>query len=211
MLEVITYMENSKHKIKLILASNNAHKVRELRTLLPDFDIITPKDLNDQTEVEENSDTLEGNSYLKAKYFFEKYNIMTIADDSGIFCDALDNMPGVYSARYASLGSEKLFNDDHMNNRKLINDLQGKDHSAHFSCVICLIELNGKVSYFEGNTYGHVLDEYDGENGFGYDCIFYSNDLNKCFGRASAEEKDSVSHRGRASKKLKEYLEKYYG
>lgn len=191
---------------KLIFATNNKHKIYEVKLLLPDVEIITPNDLHDETEVEENSPTLEGNSFLKAKYFFDKYHLPVIADDTGLFCLALDDKPGVYSARYASLGMDHYFHDDMKNRKKLINDLKDLNHDAYFECVICLIENQGKVSYFHGRTYGHILESEDGSNGFGYDSIFYSNDLNKTFGQATDTEKGSVSHRGRAIIELKKYL-----
>lgn len=192
--------------MKILLASNNAHKVKELKDLLCDVEIITPKDLNDNFEVIEDGKTLEENSFKKASYYHDHYDYDVVSDDTGLFCNGLDGMPGIYSARYASLGCDHEFSCDTLNREKLLRELQGKDRNAYFKTVICFYEKSGKVNYFEGKCEGRILEKEEGENGFGYDVLFYSYDLNKTFGTATEEEKNMVSHRFKASNKLKEYI-----
>lgn len=192
---------------RIILATHNAHKVKEFKEMLPDFEIVSLDDLNEVNEPVEDGKTLKENAYIKAKYFYDKYNECVLSDDTGLLVDALDGMPGVYSARYASLGQEISFHDDKLNREKLLKELEGNlNRNAHFECVLCLINKNGNVNYFEGKTLGTITNASDGSNGFGYDSIFYSLDLNKTFGKATNKEKDSISHRGRAILNLKSFL-----
>ena len=123
---------------------------------------------------------------------------MVLADDSGLCVDSLDGEPGIYSARYAGThGNEQA------NRNKLIKNLEGKDRSAYFNCTIVVMYPNGEYKVYEGKTYGKITEEEYGKKDFGYDCIFYSDDLNKTFGEATEQEKNSVSHRARALEKLK--------
>ena len=161
--------------------------------------------------------TFEENAYIKAKYFYDKYHLPTIADDSGIVVDALGGMPGVYSARYANLGIANYNSSDEANRVKLFKELEevnkknnDNNRSAHFACAIAFIDEDGKAYSFVGKTFGEITYEEIGENGFGYDCMFLSHDLNKPFGIASEEEKASVSHRGRAIRKFKEEIDNKY-
>ena len=193
--------------MKILLASNNKHKYQEFSNILKGYEIITPRDLNDDFEVDETGTTLEENSFLKASYYHQKYDYDVISDDTGLFCDGIDGMPGVYSARYASLGTSKTFHDDALNRQKLINELEGKDKKAYFKTIICLYCKNGDVYYFDGIVNGEILDTNKGLNGFGYDSLFYSYELGKTFGEATEEEKNNVSHRARAAFKLKSFLE----
>lgn len=192
---------------KIILASHNEHKVNEIKTILNDIDIVSLSSINELEEPEENGKDLYENAYIKAKYYYDKLHEAVIADDTGLIVESLDGMPGIFSARYASLGTGSSFHDDNLNRLKLLRELHDKpNRNAHFDCVICLIEKSGKTSFFLGQTFGHITLKPYGNNGFGYDSLFFSNDLNKTFGEATNEEKDKVSHRGRALKLLKEYL-----
>lgn len=192
---------------KIILASHNEHKVNEIKMILNDIDIVSLSSINELEEPEENGKDLYENAYIKAKYYYDKFHKAVIADDTGLIVESLDGMPGIFSARYASLGTGSPFHDDNLNRLKLLRELHDKpNRNAHFDCVICLIEESGKTSFFLGKTFGHITLKPYGDNGFGYDSLFFSNDLNKTFGEATNEEKDKVSHRGRALKLLKEYL-----
>lgn len=188
--------------MKILLASSNNHKIIEMRNIFKGHEIISLKDLGDHDEVEENGETFAENSFLKANHFYKKYGYNVLSDDSGLTVDYLNGAPGVYSARYA--GSEC---NQANNRKKLLKELNGiADRNARFVCSLCFIEANGKVSYFTGECLGKILEEETGKTDFGYDCLFYSYDLNKSFGEATEEEKDSVSHRGRAAVKMLEYL-----
>ena len=195
-------------KKKIVFASNNAHKLNEVRQILNDFEILSLREIGFIEDVEENGDTLEENAKIKAlaiKNYCEKNNLdyAVFSDDSGLFVEALKGEPGVYSARYAEA------HNDEANRQKVLNSLKRKrNRKAYFECVICYV-YGEEIKIFSGKTYGQILKEYKGDTSFGYDCIFLSDDLQKSFGEASKEEKDSVSHRGRAVQELKEYLKEY--
>lgn len=195
---------------KIIVATNNKHKLVELKDMLGNIcELISLGDLNEKTEPKEDGLTFSENAYKKAKYYYDIYKLPVIADDTGLVVPALNGMPGIYSARYASLGQEEEFHDDYLNRKKLIKELENKtDRGAYFECTICYID-NDTIQYFTGKTYGHIIktsEEETQSNGFGYDKLFYSDALNKTFGEATEAEKNSVSHRGRAVNKLKEYI-----
>lgn len=189
----------------IILASSNEHKIKEFKEIFSNDQVLSLKDINYTEEIEETGETFLENSLIKAKtisaYLKEKnINASVIADDSGLCVNSLNGMPGVYSARYAGgHGNNKE------NRNKLLNELKyKKDRSAYFVC--CLVEYfpNDTYIHVEGRSEGYILNEETGDTSFGYDCLFFSTDINKCFGVASAEEKNSVSHRGRAIQKLLE-------
>lgn len=188
---------------KCVLASNNEHKLKEFREILNDREILSLKDINFYEDIEENGSTFEENCLIKArtiaKYLKEKgLNYVVLADDTGLCVDALNGEPGIFSARYAGGHGNNQANRD-----LVLKNLQGKkDRSAHFKCVIAEVKPDGKELIVEGRTNGRILEEERGDKSFGYDCIFYSDDLGKAFGEASAEEKNSVSHRGRALESL---------
>lgn len=188
---------------KCVLASNNEHKLKEFREILNDREILSLKDINFYEDIEENGSTFEENCLIKArtiaKYLKEKgLNYVVLADDTGLCVDALNGEPGIFSARYAGGHGNNQANRD-----LVLKNLQGKkDRSAHFKCVIVEVKPDGKELIVEGRTNGRILEEERGDKSFGYDCIFYSDDLGKAFGEASAEEKNSVSHRGRALESL---------
>ena len=192
---------------KIVLASNNKHKVSEIQTMFNEYEILTLNDIEYYDEIEETGETFAENSLIKAKTISEYLQAKGIkcdvlADDSGICCEALDLAPGVYSARYAG-----GHGNDKANRDKLINDLEGKDKTAYFICTLVLYKPDNTYITVEGRTYGKIIDEERGDNGFGYDCIFLSDDLGITFGEASSETKNSVSHRSRALVALKEKIE----
>lgn len=191
----------------LILASNNLHKVKEIKEILKGYKILTMKDIGFTEDIVEDGDSFLENSLIKAKavssYAKENgYHYDVIADDSGLCCDSLDGAPGIYSARYA------VSHDDPANRKKLIEDLKDKNKSAYFICVIVLYHQDGSYLSFEGRTYGEIISEERGKTDFGYDCIFLSDELGKTFGEVSDEEKNEVSHRKRALIKMKKELDR---
>jgi len=191
---------------KLILASNNEHKVKEVKRILSDYKIVTLSDIGFNEEIEETGATFEENATLKARtvrQFLVENDmdiIPVIADDSGLCCNGLNGEPGIYSARYSGKDNEE-------NRKLLISNLKNNpDKSAYFNCTISIVYPDCTCDVVNGKTYGNIIDKELGDTSFGYDCIFYSTELNKTFGEASDTEKDSVSHRGRALEELKDIL-----
>ncbi|MBO5776287.1 MAG: RdgB/HAM1 family non-canonical purine NTP pyrophosphatase [Clostridia bacterium] len=189
--------------IELIAATNNAHKLKEFRQILgQEFKVMSLKEVGLSVEIEEDADTFYGNALKKAKVISELTGKAALADDSGLIVDALDGAPGVYSARY---GGED--GNDFLNRRRLLKEMEGiADRSARFHATIVLYFPNGEIITAEGNVEGKILYEEVGNNGFGYDTLFYSNDLGESFGTATDEAKNGVSHRGRALQQLVEKL-----
>ncbi len=191
---------------KIVLASNNQHKIEEFKKIFSNLQILSMAEIGFCDEIEETGTTFVENSYLKAHAvaeFLKKKHIKAtvLADDSGLCVDALGGRPGVYSARYAGQ------HDDAANRKKLLQELKGvKDRSAHFVCVITKIEPNGDCSYVEGRADGRILTKEMGSNGFGFDPLFYSDELGKTFAEALPDEKNAVSHRAKAIKELKNVL-----
>lgn len=189
--------------MELIFATHNDHKVKEVAQMLPSY--LTMKsltDINFHDEIDETGKTFEENALLKAKTIFDKTNKNIFADDSGLVIDALDGAPGVYSARYAGTGK------DADNVAKALKELEGKtNRKAYFISIFCLI-LNGKEYFFEGKVNGTISTEIRGEDGFGYDPIFIPDGYSKSFAQMTAEEKNNISHRGLAVKKLSDFLTK---
>jgi len=188
--------------MKLIFASHNEHKTTEIRQLLPpDIQLLSLNDLNYHDEIEESAATLEGNALLKATHVFTLFKLPCFADDSGLEVEALDNRPGVYSARYA--GEPK--NDDR-NIAKLLDDLKGStNRSARFRTVISLILPTTSLS-FEGIIEGEITHEKKGSNGFGYDPVFQPNESSITFAQMSMEQKNTISHRALALEKMISFL-----
>lgn len=190
----------------LVLATNNQHKVKEIKRILGDFfpDVKTMGEMGLKIDVEETGETFEENSFLKADAVCKITGCPSLADDSGLCVRALNGEPGVYSARYA--GDE---HDDDKNIEKLLRNLNGKtDRGAEFVTVITLLYPDGKKIVSIGKTEGEITFEKKGTGGFGYDPVFYSYDLKKTFAEASEDEKNAVSHRGRALRTLEETLRK---
>ncbi len=185
--------------MELVIATNNKNKLKEIRAILGDkfTRLYSLSDLDINIEIEETGSTLWENSLIKAKAISDLTKMCAIADDSGLMVDSLDGAPGVFSARYAGLE-----HDDKKNNALLLQNLQGKARTAHFCSVVTLYYPNGTYVAAEGKVQGEILFKEEGTNGFGYDPLFYSYELNKSFADATSEEKNSVSHRGRALKEL---------
>ena len=188
--------------MKLVFATQNDNKAQEIQSLLPEyFKIITLKDIRCFDEIPETAETLEGNSLLKASFISETYNLNCFADDTGLEIEALDNRPGVYSARYA--GPEK---SAAANINKVLLELEGKTaRNAQFRTIITLI-LNTSIFTFEGIVLGEIISEKRGENGFGYDPIFVPDGALKTFAEMTLTEKNQYSHRARAFQKMIEFL-----
>ena len=191
---------------KIVLASNNKHKIKEFNEILKTVEILTLNDVGYLEEIEETGETFLENALIKAetisKYLRKKnldYDVLS--DDSGLCCEALSGAPGVYSARYAGEHVDPKANRD-----KLIKELKDKDKTAYFICTIVLYHIDGTYEYREGRTYGKIIDEEKGDTSFGYDSIFLSDELSKTFGQASSDEKNSVSHRARALNQIKELI-----
>ena len=186
----------------IVIASNNKHKIKEFRELITDYNILSLDDIGYYDEIEENGKTFIENALIKAKTIHEflkekKLDYIVVADDSGLCVDSLGGEPGIYSARYSGIHGDSQANRD-----KLLENLNDKDRSAYFVCTIIVYYPNDTYKTFVGKTYGEITKEELGNKDFGYDCIFYSNDLNKTFGEATEGEKNSVSHRGRAIHEL---------
>ena len=196
-------MENKELK-KLVFATNNKHKLEEARAILAgQFEVVSLAEIGCHDEIPETADTLEGNSLIKARWVKEKYGYDCFADDTGLMVEALDGAPGVYSARYA--GEHCTFAD---NVNKMLFEMTGKQNrKAYFATVISLI-LNGETKTFEGRVDGTIATEAHGNGGFGYDPIFIAEETGRCFAEMAPEEKNAISHRGRAMRKLAEYLAK---
>ncbi len=188
--------------MKIIFATNNAHKLSEVQAVLGEgFELVTPRMCGVEEDIPETAETLEGNASQKAHYLYEKTGLDCFADDTGLEVEALDGAPGVHSARYATDG-----HDFAANNRLLLKNLEGKENRrARFRTVISLIE-GGEEHLFEGIVEGHIIDHESGEEGFGYDPLFVPEGFDRTFAEMSAEEKNAVSHRGRAVRKLVAYL-----
>ena len=191
---------NFMKKSKLVVASANCGKIKEIKELLPDFDVVGYKELGYKFDIEETGNTFYENALIKARAVFLKTGLPALSDDSGLEVKALSGAPGIYSARYSEEGN------DEGNIKKLLDELKDKtDRFAKFTC--CMVYYDGKRIVTEtGTTEGEILLKKDGEHGFGYDPVFYSADLKKPFGRATEDEKNSVSHRGRAAEKMAKRL-----
>ena len=187
---------------EIVIATNNKHKVEEIRSLVGDrIKIISLSELGCKEDIPETGETLEENARQKARYIWEKYGKDCFADDTGLMVDALDGKPGVYSARFAG---EKCRFDDNID--LMLEMMEGKtNRKAYFSTVICLIE-QGEEKLFEGSCPGSILTERYGRGGFGYDPIFIPDGYGESFAEMSLEEKNKISHRGKATDKLIKYL-----
>lgn len=190
-------------KKKLVFATNNAHKLEEIRSMLGDrIEISSLADIHCQANIPETADTLEGNARQKAMYIYENYGLDCFADDTGLEVEALGGAPGVYSARYA--GGEG--HDSQANMNKLLKEMEEKSNrKAQFRTIISLIE-KGEEKQFEGIVKGEIIREKKGESGFGYDPVFQPEGYHETFAELGNEIKNKISHRARAVKALCEYL-----
>jgi XTP/dITP diphosphohydrolase len=187
---------------KLLFATNNLHKLREVQEIIGDsFRILSLKDVSFEGDIPETSDTLEGNARQKASIIYENKGMDCFADDTGLFIDALDGRPGVYSARYAGEGCS--FED---NIRKVLAEMEHEENrKASFRCVVCLI-LGGNEHLFEGRVDGIILKEKRGAEGFGYDPVFVPDGQSQTFSEMPPYLKNGLSHRGRAIWKMMRFL-----
>ena len=185
---------------ELILASNNAHKVEEIKSILEDYSILTLKDINYTEEILEDGTTFEENALIKARTICKYSGKTAISDDSGLSVELLDGRPGVYSARYSKEQT------DEKNIEKVLLELNGQKSKAKFVSVIALVKPDGTELTFRGECHGEIIFEKRGTNGFGYDPIFYVPSLDKTFAELSAEQKNSISHRKQSLEKFSQYL-----
>ncbi len=195
-----------KHR-KLVLSTNNIHKVEEIKDILKDLpiEVLSKKDLGlEELDVVEDGTTLEENSIKKAKALSNKTDYMVMADDSGLFVEALNGVPGVYSSRYA--GEE---GNDLKNNKKLIKELENiplENRNGSFKTVIALVTEEKQVLTVRGECKGHIISSPRGENGFGYDPLFIPEGYNETFGELGEEVKNKISHRAKALEEIRKTL-----
>lgn len=191
--------------MKLIFATGNQNKAKEIAALLPEgFELLTLKDLDLHEDIPETSETLEGNAQLKTDFLVQRFGIDCFGDDTGLEISALEMRPGVYSARYA--GPQR---SDEDNMAKVLSELQNlDDRSARFRTVISLF-INGEQHFFEGIVEGVIRTEKVGDNGFGYDPIFEPEGMGKTFAEMDMAEKNQHSHRARAFTKMIDFLQNY--
>ena len=185
---------------ELILASNNAHKVEEIKSILDDYKILTLKDIGYYEDIIEDGTTFEENALIKARTIAEYSGKAAIADDSGLSVALLDGRPGVYSARYSEEQT------DEKNIEKVLAELNGEKSEAKFVSVIALVRPDGSEVTFRGECHGEIIFEKRGSNGFGYDPIFYVPSLEKTFAELTPEQKNSISHRKESLEKFSKYL-----
>ena len=191
--------------MKIVFATNNPNKLKEIQSLIPkEIEIISLNEIGCNEDIPETGDTLEANAFQKAHYIKDNFNYDCFADDTGLEIDELNGDPGVYSARYA--GPERNAN---ANMNKVLNELKGKkNRKAQFRTAIALI-LKGEEHLFEGKVEGYISKDKQGNEGFGYDPIFIPENDIRSFAQMSMQEKGVISHRGRAVRKLVAYLNKF--
>lgn len=192
--------------MKLVFATNNRHKLDEVRAIVGDrIEILSLNDIGCHDDIPETADTLQGNALIKARYIYEKYEADCFADDTGLEVEELGGEPGVYSARYAG---EECSSEANM--KKLLHNLKGKkNRNAQFRTVIALI-IDGEEKLFNGIVKGSITEEKRGYSGFGYDPIFVPEGFSESFAQMSSEQKNSISHRYRATRRLSDYLNENY-
>ena len=206
--------------MKIVFATNNEHKLSEIRAILGDaFEVVSLADIGCHEDIPETGQTLEENALMKAEYIYDKYHLSCFADDTGLEVEALNGAPGVYSARYASMASDTsdTSHDSEANMARLLRELANNNNrKARFRTVIALIEKKNVcpcgctsiklVHKFEGIVNGEITTEKSGAEGFGYDPIFRPDGYDKTFAELGADIKNQISHRARATQKLAEYL-----
>lgn len=201
-------------KQKIVFATNNEHKLKEIREILGNqFEIVSLSDIGCHEDIPETGNTLEANAHQKAEYVFDHYHLDCFVDDTGLEVDALGGAPGVHSARYAALDGEGADHSSEANMAKLLRELDGvDDRRARFRTVISLIQMEGgnpvcsREYQFEGIVEGRIDTARHGSEGFGYDPLFIPDGYDKSFAELGEEVKNQISHRARAVKKLAEWL-----
>jgi len=187
----------------LVAATRNQGKIREIKSLLPDFELLSLDDIGFLEETPEPYDTFEENAHTKARAVYNFCGKDVFSEDSGLCLPALQGTPGVHSAYYGGLPRS-----DAKNNEKLLNDLIGiEDRSAYYKAIVCLI-WKGEVHYFEGRCYGKIAEKPSGSNGFGYDPLFIPDGYTQSFGELPISEKQKLSHRGNAIRAMLDFLHK---
>ncbi|SDY51492.1 XTP/dITP diphosphatase [Tindallia californiensis] len=198
-------------KAKAVIATGNPHKLLEIKKMLEDFpiEVVSMKEVGlENMEIEETGASFEENALIKAMVVCEETNTIALADDSGLEVDALDGRPGIHSARYAGEGAT-----DRTNKEKLLNELQGvpiEKRSGRFVCAIAVAFPNEEVLVTRGEVEGYIDFEETGENGFGYDPMFYVPEYQKTFGQLEPEIKNRISHRSKALENLKKMLTEHF-
>jgi XTP/dITP diphosphohydrolase len=206
--------------MKIVFATNNQHKLSEIRSILGDsIEVLSLKDIGCDVDIPETGITLEENALQKAQYIYDHYHISCFADDTGLEVDALDGAPGVYSARYASMAGDsgQMSHDSEANMARLLKELgNNNNRKARFRTVIALIQKKDicpcgctsikEIHKFEGIVEGEIIRERRGGEGFGYDPIFQPNGYDQTFAELGMEIKNHISHRARATQKLADYL-----
>jgi non-canonical purine NTP pyrophosphatase (RdgB/HAM1 family) len=190
--------------MKLLVATKNEGKKKEILELFKglDYEVLTLNDVDNQDDVEEDGKTFFDNALKKAAYYYQKYNYITVSDDSGLMVEVLNGAPGVYSARYSG-----THGDDLSHNLKLIQELKHiQNRKAKFVCVIVVYFGNDDFYHFYGEMKGTIIDSFRGLNGFGYDPIFEVEGLGKTSAELAPEEKNAISHRAQAIQKLIAFL-----
>ena len=185
-------------KIKVVAATTNPGKLAEMRKILKDYEIISAAEAGFHDDVVENGTTFLENALIKARTVCHATGLPALGDDTGLCVDALNGAPGIYTSRYSGKGEAA-------NRQLLLKNLQGQQNrKAHFNCAVALVFPDGREFTAEGQTYGTITNEETGNGlkGFGYDCLFLSDDLGKTFAEVTTEEKNAVSHRGRALQNL---------
>lgn len=201
-------MNNS---IKVLLATNNPHKVNEIKSVLeniPQIGFYSLSDFGISLEVVEDGKTLEENALIKAKAVYEILNIPTLSDDTGLFVDFLNGEPGVYSARYA--GENATYEDNCIKLLANLNNVHDNKRAAQFESVICFYVNAAEYYFFKGICSGKIIKEKRGRNGFGYDPVFVPDGMNKTFAELPDDQKNDISHRGIALKKFKSFSDSYF-
>ena len=193
--------------MKLVLASKNKDKIQEIKSLLQDshIEILTFKDLESFPDTIEDQPTLEGNAEKKAQTLWKKFKLPALADDTGLFVDALKGKPGVYSSRFA--GENVTYKQNREKLLYMLKDIPKEKRTAAFKTVIVFIDKKGSKFVVNGECKGYIGFKEKGENGFGYDSIFYCDNSNKTFAELSSDEKNKISHRGIALRKIRSIIE----
>lgn len=190
--------------MRLILATSNKGKLKEVKEILPEYDIVTMGEMGINEDIEENGTTFEENAYIKAKFIADRLNAVTIADDSGLEVDYLDGAPGIYSARFAGEGAT-----DKDRNQKLLSllkDVPFEKRTARYVCAIAIVFPDGEKHIFKQTCEGYILDEEIGNGGFGYDPLFYFPEFKTTLANVPLDVKNTVSHRSKALEELKKFL-----
>lgn len=193
---------------RIIFATGNQHKLEEIRAILPTFDIISAKEAGISLDIEETGTTFKENAYIKAKAIWNITGGIVLSDDSGLEVDYIGGEPGVYSSRY--MGEDTSYTVKNQNIIERLHNAKGNERSARFRACICAILEDGSTIFTEGTMEGLIADHISGTNGFGYDPILYLPEYNKTSAEISPEEKNKISHRGKALIAMKQKLEENY-